>query len=150
MKSSTQELRKKVVEEAESWIKTPFHHQARLKGVGIDCLMFLAEVYERVGVVPHVDPPHYPPDWHMHQDVERYLEGVLGYAHEAETPEIGDVALFHFGRTFSHGAIIVEWPRVIHAYWSVGVVWGDARLVPLLNRDGTPREVKFFSPFTDE
>jgi cell wall-associated NlpC family hydrolase len=38
------DLRAAVVREAESWIGTPFHHAARVKGAGIDCLMLLAEV----------------------------------------------------------------------------------------------------------
>ena len=85
----------------------------------------------------------YVPDWHMHRDAERYMEGLLGYARPIEGPPLpGDIALFRFGRVFSHGAIVVEWPRLIHAYWSIGVVWGDATLYPLKERD-----VRFFSPF---
>ena len=138
-----------VIAEAERWIGTPFHHEARIKGGGVDCLMLLAEVYERAGVIKHAAPPHYVPDWHMHQGAERYMEGLLAYAGEIDGPPQGpeplpgDIALFRFGRTFSHGAIIVRWPRLIHAYWAIGVVWGDATLHPLKGRD-----VRFFSPFT--
>lgn len=136
-------LRAAVVAEAESWIGTPFHHAGRVKGAGVDCLMLLAEVYERAGVTAHIMPPFYVPDWHLHRDAERYVEGLLGYARAIDgPPEPGDVALFRFGRTFSHGAIIAAWPRVVHAYWSAGVVWGDATLYPL---NGRP--VRFFTPF---
>jgi NlpC/P60 family putative phage cell wall peptidase len=132
-----------VVSEAESWIGTPFHHAARVKGAGVDCLMLLAEVYEQAGVIGHVEPPFYVPDWHLHRDAERYLEGLLPYAREVAGPPLpGDIALFRFGRTFSHGAIVTRWPRLIHAYWNLGVVRGDATLHPL--RD---RPVKFFTPF---
>lgn len=139
--------RELVAKEAETWIRTPFHHEGRVKGAGVDCLMLLAEVYERVGVIPHAEAPHYPPDWHMHKDIERYLGGVTQYAREIEgPPEKGDMALFHFGRTFSHGAIVVEWPRVIHAWWGVQlVVWGDANIIPLKGR-----KMKFFTPFNDQ
>jgi NlpC/P60 family putative phage cell wall peptidase len=141
-------IRAAVVTEAESWIGTPFHHAARIKGAGVDCLMLLAEVYQRAGVAPHIDPPFYVPDWHLHQGAERYMEGLLQYACPIEAaaqepqPLPGDIALFRFGRTFSHGAIVAAWPRLIHAYWSIGVVWGDANLYPLKGRD-----VRFFSPF---
>ena len=134
--------RASVVTEAVSWIGTPFHHAARVKGAGIDCLMLLAEVYERAGIAPHIDPPFYVPDWHLHRDAERYMEGLLEYAGPVETPLPGDIALFRFGRTFSHGAIVTAWPRLIHAYWNIGVVRGDATLYPL-----AVRPVKFFSPF---
>ena len=135
-----------VVAEAEGWIGTPFHHAARVKGAGTDCLMLLAEVYERAGIIAHLDPPFYVPDWHLHRDAERYLEGLLQYARPIDGPPLpGDVALFRFGRTFSHGAIITDWPRLIHAYWSIGVVWGDASLYPLKGRT-----VRLFSPFHNE
>lgn len=137
------DLRASVVREAESWIGTPFHHAARVKGAGVDCLMLLAEVYERAGIVVRVEPPFYVPDWHLHRDAERYREGLLHYARAIEGPPLpGDIALFRFGRTFSHGAIVTRWPRLIHAYWNIGVVHGDATLYPLAGRP-----VKFFTPF---
>jgi NlpC/P60 family putative phage cell wall peptidase len=140
------DLRQAVINEAVSWIGTPFHHAARVKGAGVDCLMLLAEVYERAGVASHIEPPFYVPDWHLHRDAERYLEGLLRYARSvAGPPRPGDVALFKFGRTFSHGAIVTEWPQVIHAYWAVGVVWGDATLYPLKDRP-----VRFFTAIDDE
>jgi NlpC/P60 family putative phage cell wall peptidase len=136
-----------IVAEAVSWIGTPFHHAARIKGAGVDCLMLLAEVYERAGIVPRVEPPFYVPDWHLHRDAERYLEGLRSYAREIDgspeqtAPLPGDIALFRFGRTFSHGAIVIEWPRLVHAYWAVRIVtWADATLYPLAGRD-----VRFFS-----
>jgi cell wall-associated NlpC family hydrolase len=102
-------------------------------------------VYERVGVIRRAAPPHYTPDWHMHRDAERYIDGLLGYAREIDGPPLpGDVALFKFGRTHSHGTIVVQWPRLIHAYWQIGVVWGDATLYPL--RD---RSIRFFTPFAE-
>jgi NlpC/P60 family putative phage cell wall peptidase len=137
-------LRQAVVQEAASWIGTPFHHAARVKGAGVDCLMLLAEVYERAGVSRRIEPPFYVPDWHLHRDAERYMQGLLQYARPVEMPAPGDIALFRFGRTFSHGAIVTSWPRLIHAYWSIGVVWGDATLHPLKDRP-----VRFFTPFGD-
>jgi NlpC/P60 family putative phage cell wall peptidase len=139
-------LRAAVVKEAESWIGTPFHHAARVKGAGVDCLMLLAEVYQHAGIVAPIEPPFYVPDWHLHRDAERYLEGLTPYAGEITGPPLsGDIALFRFGRTFSHGAIVTQWPRLIHAYWNIGVVRGDATLYPLAGRP-----VKFFTPFTQK
>jgi cell wall-associated NlpC family hydrolase len=137
--------RRAVVTEAESWIGTPFHHQGRIKGPqgGVDCLMLLAEVYERAGVIGQIEPPFYVPDWHLHQGAERYMEGLIAYARPTQgPPEPGDIALFRFGRTFSHGAIVTLWPRLVHAYWLRGVVRGDATLQPLQDRP-----VRFFTPF---
>ncbi len=71
-----------VVAEASTWLRTPYHHMGRVKGGGTDCLMLLAEVYEAAGVVSHVEVPFYPPDWHLHRGVERYLDGLMRYARE--------------------------------------------------------------------
>jgi NlpC/P60 family putative phage cell wall peptidase len=141
MNETSDPRRAAVVKAAEGWIGTPFHHAARVKGAGVDCLMLLAEVYEAAGLVGHVEPPFYVPDWHLHRDAERYMEGLLHYARPIAGPPLpGDIALFRFGRTFSHGAVVAEWPRLIHAYWKLGVVWGDATLYPLAGR-----EVRFFT-----
>src|SRR5579864_2966125 len=106
-----------VAAEVARWLRTPYHHMGRVKGGGTDCLMLLAEVYEAAGVVPRVEVPFYPPDWNLHRDAERYLEAVMHYAGEIPgPPDAGDVALFKFGRCYAHGAIVTQWPQLIHAY----------------------------------
>ena len=138
-----------VIEEAREWLRTPYHHMARVKGVGADCLTLLAEVYERAGVIPHVDVPFYPPDWNLHRDAERYLDGVMQYAREVPVgsgtgrPQPGDIAVFKFGRCFAHGAIVIQWPRLIHAWHNAGVVYADATQGQLAGRP-----VRIFDPFT--
>lgn len=134
--------RRRVIAEAESWLGTPYHHMGRLKGVGCDCLTLLAGVYHAAGVIPAPDIPFYPPDWHLHRSAERYLEGLVSHAYEVEGAEPGDVAVFKFGRCFSHGAIVTGWPQLIHAWHAGGVMRGDATQ-PLL----AGRPVRFFSPF---
>lgn len=112
-----------IVAEARSWLGTPYHHEARVKGRdgGVDCAQLLIGVYAAVGLIPPLDIPHYPPDWHLHRDAERYLGIVLQHAREiqpafGEGPLPGDVVVWRFGRCFSHGAIVIDWPVVIHAH----------------------------------
>jgi cell wall-associated NlpC family hydrolase len=137
--------RQRVVAEAETWLRTPYHHMGRIKGGGIDCLTLLAEVYEAAGVIPHVDVPFYPPDWNLHRDTERYLRGLMRYARGiGGPPQSGDVAVFKFGRCFAHGAIVVSWPRLIHAWCDAGVVFADGGQPPLIGR-----QVRFFDPFSE-
>jgi hypothetical protein len=94
-------------------------------------------------VISYIDVPFYPPDWHLHRDAERYLEGLMHYAREIEPPpREGDIAVFKFGRCFSHGAVVVSWPSLIHAWWDAGVVCGVADQPPL-----SSRPVRFFDPF---
>jgi cell wall-associated NlpC family hydrolase len=122
------EQRAAVVAEALTWLGTPYHHQAALKGIGADCAMFPLAVYAEAGLIPagiHVDD--YPMDWAFHRDEERYLAMVERFGHRIDREHLGlgDFVVWRFGRTFSHGAIVVEPPRVIHAYVEAGSVTID-------------------------
>jgi cell wall-associated NlpC family hydrolase len=118
-----------VVAEALSWEGTPYHHAGRIKGVGADCAMYPAEVYAAAGMIPPVVISDYPRDWHQHRNEERYLAMVLDHARElaeGEAPLPGDFLLWKIGHCFAHGAIVLEWPAVIHAVAGQGVVRDDA------------------------
>jgi hypothetical protein len=122
---------------------------ARIKGAGVDCLTLLAEVYERARIIPHVEVPFYPADWNLHRDAERYLDGVMRYAREVldrddnNPPQPGDIAVSKFGRCFAHGAIVFQWPRLIHAWHNAGVVYADSTQGQLAGRP-----VRIFDPFS--
>jgi cell wall-associated NlpC family hydrolase len=130
------EERLRVVVEARSWLHTPYHHHGRIKGVGVDCAQILCAVFESCGLVPHVDPGFYAPDHHLHRSEEIYIQWLERCgAHEVQTPASGDVALFRFGRTWSHGGIVLEPATVLHAYLGRGVIVTRLDEEPL---DGRP------------
>jgi cell wall-associated NlpC family hydrolase len=148
------EQRQRIVSVARSWLNTPYHTGGRVKGPqgGVDCLTVLAEVFTEAGLVPRIPIPHYPPDWHLHKSVERYLEGLLKYTKEIQgPPQPGDIALWKFGRCFSHGAIVINWPHVIHAYVGSSVKLENSESAQWLKfigegvEKGKPRPVRFFS-----
>lgn len=123
-----------IVAEAMSWKGTPWHHRARLKGVGVDCAQFLAGVFEALGLVPPLDLGHYPPDWHLHQDRPRFLENLAQHADPIDAPLSGDIAMFKFGRHAAHGSIVIAWPLIIHAYRDERrVVLSDVAASPALS-----------------
>jgi cell wall-associated NlpC family hydrolase len=127
--ASMSKQRGAVVAEALTWLNTPYHHAARIKGAGVDCAMLPAEVYRAVGLIPDFAVAHYPPDWHLHRDAERYLDIVTRHAREVPaTTGPGDFVLYRWGRCFAHGAIVIAWPQIVHAVAHVGVVLdhGDA------------------------
>lgn len=107
--------RQAVLAIARTWLKTPWHHRARVKGAGVDCAQILIAVYAEAGLVDEFDTGDYPPDWMMHRSQERFLEFVRQYADQVEDPLPGDLALYFVGRCFSHGAIVTAWPEIIHA-----------------------------------
>lgn len=116
-----------IVAEARSWLGTPWVHMARAKGHGVDCGQLLAAVYEEVGLVAVVPIPPYPQDWALHRG-EPVMQGIVErYATRTEAPPApGDVVLFRYGRSLSHGGIVLFWPMIIHAFLSErAVVIGD-------------------------
>jgi NlpC/P60 family putative phage cell wall peptidase len=116
--------RAEIVAEARTWLRTPYHHLARVKGAGVDCVQLIIAVYAKCGVIEDFEPEFYRPDWHLHRSEEKYLAGVKQRAHQITVEEAlpGDFALFRFGHCASHGAIVTEWPRVIHALMGIGVI----------------------------
>lgn len=119
------EQRAAILAEARSWIGTPFHHRARIKGSGVDCAQLVIAVYSACGLIEEFEPADYPPDWHLHRDEERFLNYVVERARQVESPEPGDLILMQFGRCYSHGAILVDDATCIHAFVGRGVELGD-------------------------
>lgn len=136
------EQRQAVITEAETWLRTPFHHEARVKGGGVDCAMLLAEVYHATRVVPFIEPLRYSQQWHLHRGEEKYLPWVEKFAVEIMEKDVrpADIAMFRIGRAWSHGGIIYSWPTIIHAWYATCVEYSDASKEPL---QSYPR--KFFT-----
>ncbi|MGC2695021.1 MAG: hypothetical protein WA738_04445 [Candidatus Angelobacter sp.] len=139
------ETRAKIVRAAREWLGTPYHHHGRVKLAGTDCAMFPLAVYQECGVLPlDYQPPEYSIQWHLHKSEELYLKAIDRFVREiAGPPQPADFLVFRFGRTYSHGAIVVGWPTIIHSYIPHGVLLGNAlRDGELLGRHYKLFEVK--------
>lgn len=128
-----------VIAEALTWLGTPYHHHGRLKGVGVDCGQSLCAIYEAADVTAPIDPGTYSTAWHLHRSEELYVQWLQRVgAVRTERPRAGDVALFRFGRTFSHGGVLVnvEGRRhtVLHAYVHQAVILTRLDEAPLAGR----------------
>lgn len=118
-----------VVQSSLAWIGTPYHHRTRIRGVGTDCAMFVLEIFESLGLIPHEPVPSYRPDWSLHRS-EGICETIIRrHARDVVVDEAkpGDVVLWKFGRSYSHAAIIMppRWPAIIHAFNEAGQVIPD-------------------------
>ena len=111
--------RGRVVAAARSWIGTPYHNCADVKGAGVDCGMLIVRVFVDTGLCAPFDPRPYPADWHLHRSEERYLGFVFDRCAEVGEPQPGDVMVLRFGRCHSHGGIVtVAAPlTLVHAYF---------------------------------
>lgn len=123
------ETRARIVAEAMTWVGTPYISNGLVKGRrgGTDCAMLLLGVYGNVGLLPkEFDPRPYPPQWHVHRSEEKYLAAVTQFVKEIPgPPKPGDLAMFKIGLAFAHGAIVTNWPNVIHAMGNDQVVMQD-------------------------
>ena len=143
--------RRRVLDAAESWLLTPWAHNQSVKGAGVDCGRFLMAAYVEPGLAAESALGSYPADWMYHRSEERFLGWVERYLDRVEQPKPADVAVWKYGRCFSHGAIVVDWPRIIHAHAPEGrVSYGDASKGSLARTGikgggSAPREVRFYS-----
>ena len=138
--------RERVVAEARSWIGTPYHSGARLKGVGVDCAQLPAAVYRAAGMIDEIPVGAYSAQWHLHHSEELYLAEVMARAHQIDCrPAQGDFVLFRVGHCMAHGAIVVEWPVIIHAVTGQGVRLGDAARDPFARKLLIDRDPRYFT-----
>ena len=114
-----QEERAAVVAAARAWVGTPYHMNARVRGAGVDCGQLLIGVFADAGLVASFDTGHSPQDFHLNRREERYLDFIRPHLTEfAGPPLAGDVIMFHYGHSYSHGAVVIkaEPLTVVHAF----------------------------------
>lgn len=108
------------VNEARTWLKTPFHHQASVKGVGCDCAGLVkgtarnlgyqvSDVYTNYGREP------------ANGELERTLENLLNKKDSNKLSK-GNIILFKFLNEPQHLGIYCGDGIVIHSYSTEGGV----------------------------
>lgn len=137
--------RHEIIDEAKRWLGAQWHHEACARYQAADCGQILIDIYAQCGLIYRPIVEHYSRDWALHRDEERYLAIVEQYAHQVDCPKMGDIAVWRIGRSFSHGAIVVDWPQIIHADVHAGVVYAEADSGEL-----SEKEVRFYSVFSGQ
>jgi len=121
-------IRAQIVEEAQSYVGTPFQHQARLKGIGVDCVGLVIEVGRTVGLLPanyentSYSKPQYPrkPDG---TTLMRELTAHMQLINPIDA-RVGDVLVFWLNaktRRPQHIAFVTN-KGMLHTYANVGRV----------------------------
>ncbi len=135
----------RVVILARTWLGTPYHHQASVRGHGCDCLGLVRGVYRELYGRDAEAPPAYSRDLAEATGTETLIEAARRHLVEVEpfeAPAIGDVLIFRLrpGAMAKHCGIITNlpganrWGRMIHAFESGPVCevsmhrWWDDRI----------------------
>lgn len=111
--------RQQVIDEARTWLGTPFHDCAGVKGAGCDCAHLLLRVYVAAGKIPDMSIPPYKPQWFMHRKEPLFLQELQARGAVRIDPRMAmpaDVLMYNFGIHAAHGAIVIDENTIIHAY----------------------------------
>jgi NlpC/P60 family putative phage cell wall peptidase len=122
-------LASEAIAEAQTWIGTPYRHQASCKGGGADCLGLIRGIWRALYGDEPESVPAYSADWSEPQGEEALWDASSRHliAQSGRNVERGDVVLFrmrndsvakHLGVISSVGPTA----SFIHAYSGQGVV----------------------------
>lgn len=108
------ENQRRLLKELNEWVGTPWRHRVCVKGLGADCIFFVAQVFHNLGIFDFekAHKPDYPPDWHLHNTRELLVETIKATLPVIEIPldEVrnGDIVLSHYGQAASHASVYFD------------------------------------------
>jgi cell wall-associated NlpC family hydrolase len=114
-----------IVASARDWIGTPFHHQARLKGVGVDCVGLVIGVSRELGLVDAAFDiggyPRIPDGTSLMATMREHMTEI-----NKSDMQPGDVVVVSFDRDPQHLGILGNYRHgglsIIHAAGASGEV----------------------------
>jgi len=107
-----------VIAAARGCLGTPFHHQGRMPGVGLDCIGLIVVALRQAGmeIQDNITYARQPSAAQLQQELDDH--GFI----RVEAMQPGDILLFRFNRAPQHVALCTESNRMIHAYAPTGKV----------------------------
>lgn len=112
--------RKQIIQEARSWIDTPYQHQGRIKGIACDCIGLIIGVRKALGLRNYdIDGYNrFGKGVEILSECDRNLIPVENASH-------GDILVFTIRRYPTHLAFLAtdgSYPTIIHAYQNIKAV----------------------------
>lgn len=107
-----------VVEIAESWLGTPYRHQASFKNVGCDCLGLVRGIWRELYGCEPVEASPYSQDWAECGGADELFDAAKTHFVEATEMTVGTLLVFRWKPEMpaKHLGIYVGNQRFIHAY----------------------------------
>lgn len=130
----TQEKKAAFIQEARSWIGTPFRAYAGVKRAGTDCVHFVAACYVAAGLLKGFYPPRYrvqDGDFLSDSAIETFIDEMGCFADllledhywpARVTVMTGDCVCIQMGRVSHHVGVVTVEDLFVHSYQTVGVV----------------------------
>jgi cell wall-associated NlpC family hydrolase len=131
-------IRHNTAREARSWEGTPYVDHQGVKHAGVDCFFLPTRVYQAVGLMPKdfSPPPYSPQQWlnspsqtdkmHLRVEDRTAIEIVEKYSYREiseSAVRMGDLIVYKIVNSWTHGAIVIEWPGyIVHAVKGLGVI----------------------------
>lgn len=124
--------RENLIAELLSWENTPYHPEARIKQGGCDCGTLILQSFENIGLIEHLELPHYAQDIACHCAVPTYLMKIKEYCRKIEGEPIkGDILVYHFdgSKVPHHAAVYIDEDKdiILHSYTRLGVIRSNRR-----------------------
>lgn len=121
-----------LIARASEWRGTPFLANARVMGLGVDCVQLVAAIYQATGFVDDFQPGAYAMDEGAHAERSRVVEYVealkdadgvnkfeLAWSREnGRQPEVaaGDLLCFRVGKQIHHVGLALSPVKFLHVY----------------------------------
>ncbi len=112
-------MRTHIVSLARTWLGTPYHHQASVRGVGCDCIGLVRGIWRELYGRDAEALPAYTRDWAEGSGRETLIEAARRHLIEVRPSDAhpGDVLIFRWrrGTLAKHCAILSTPAAMIHA-----------------------------------
>lgn len=117
--------RKQIVKVTNTWVDTPYHHQAGVKGVGVDCAYLVGHIAVELKLIDTFVVAPYSIEWHWHNNTEEMIKIIESFGcveKSLDKIKPGDILAFKYGRVCSHLGIFVGDNNFVHAHLKAGKV----------------------------
>lgn len=91
-----------LIEIARTWIGTPYVHQGRLKGVGVDCVGLIACSALEAGLISQADYDSLPVNYSRQANLATLRQQVIRFLRPVSAAQPGDVFSFRFALHDQH------------------------------------------------
>lgn len=115
----------KIVTLAKTWVGTPYHHQASVRGVGCDCLGLIRGIWRELYGAEPEQTPSYSPSWgDVSSDAPLLAAAQRNFIDTNGDMTPGNLLILYVknARSPKHCAILSGPDTMIHAYSGSGVV----------------------------